>query len=251
MSSPWRLLAAAGPALAAAAIVAGCGSDSSHLEVAAAASLRRAFGEYAHHFAAAGVRYSFAGSDALAAQIEQGVRPDVFASANTQLPDMLFARGLVERPVVFATNRLVVAVPRGSTVTSVSDLGRPGTTIAVGSPTVPVGRYTESVLARLPASARERVRRNIHDREPDVTGIVGKLTQGAVGAGLLYATDVTAAGGQLRAIDLPQNLEPDIAYGVAVVSGTSHPAAARTFVAGLLHGAGRATLLRDGFLPPR
>jgi molybdate transport system substrate-binding protein len=75
-------------------LLGGCGGNGrSQLEVSAAASLRKAFTRYGHQFTAATARYSFAGSDALAAQIEQGVRPDVFASANTHLPDTLFARG--------------------------------------------------------------------------------------------------------------------------------------------------------------
>ena len=69
-------------------------------------------------------------------------------------------------------------------------------------------------------------------------------------AGFLYATDVAATKGRLRAIALPGALQPQIAYGVAIVKGASHAGAARAFISGLLHGAGRADLLRDGFLPP-
>jgi molybdate transport system substrate-binding protein len=229
----------------------GCGGGGApQLTVSSAASLRKAFTRYAHQLKGPAVRYSFAGSDALAAQIEQGVRPDVFASANTQLPDRLFARGLVKRPVVFAANRLVLAVPRGSALIGLSGLERSGVRIALGSPTVPVGSYTALVLARLPVAQRRKVLANVRDREPDVTGIVGKLLEGAVDAGFLYATDVRAAGGKLRAIGLPAALQPQIAYGAAVVSGTSHLAEARAFISGLLRGAGRADLLRDGFLPP-
>jgi molybdate transport system substrate-binding protein len=212
--------------------------------------LRRPFTEYGHQFRRAAVRYSFAGSDTLAAQIEQGIRPDVFASANTQLPDMLFARGLVTRPVVFAANRLVLAVARQSTIAGLAAIERPGVRVAVGAPTVPVGSYTAAALARLPLDRRRRLLGNIRDREPDVTGIVGKLLQGAVDAGFLYATDVAAAGGKLRAISLPAALQPQISYEVAVVAGASHPAEARAFISGLLHGAGRADLLSDGFLAP-
>jgi molybdate transport system substrate-binding protein len=236
--------------LLAALALEGCGGGSPQLEVSAAASLRKAFTQYRHQFSSATVRYSFAGSDVLAAQIEEGVRPDVFASANTQLPDMLFARGLVNRPVLFAANRLVLAVPSGSRIAGLGDIERPGVSVAVGAPTVPVGAYTQIALARLPSAQRRAVTANVRDREPDVTGIVGKLLQGAVDAGLLYATDVAAAGGALRAIDLPGSLQPQIAYGAAVVRGAPHPSAARAFIAGLLRGAGRADLLRDGFLPP-
>jgi molybdate transport system substrate-binding protein len=174
----------------------------------------------------------------------------VFASANTQLPDMLFARGLVERPVVFAANRLVLAVGRHSAIAGLGGLGRPGVSIAVGAPTAPVGSYTALALARLPVAQRRELLRNVRDREPDVTGILGKLLQGAVDAGFLYATDVAAAGGKLRAISLPAEMQPQISYGAAVVKGAAHPAEARAFISGLLHGDGRADLSRDGFLAP-
>jgi molybdate transport system substrate-binding protein len=237
-------------ALVCGAAGAGCGSGRGDLDVSAAASLRRAFTQLAGQFPQASVRYSFAGSDALAAQIEQGVRPDVFASANTQLPESLYARGLVERPAVFAANVLVLAVPRGSRIRSLADAERPGTSVAIGSPSVPVGAYTNLLLARLPAQRRARLLANVRDREPDVTGIVGKLSEGAIDAGLLYATDVRSSGGTLRAIALPASLRPQVAYGVAVVRGAPHAAAARAFVTALLRGPGRADLLRDGFLPP-
>ncbi len=232
-------------------LLSGCGGGGRlQLDVSAAASLQKAFTQYGRQFPPATVRYSFAGSDALAAQIEQGLRPDVFASANTQLPDMLFAEGLVAQPVVFAANRLVIAVPKRSAIAGLSELERAGVSIAVGTATVPVGSYTTLVLDRLPIGERRRLLANIRDREPDVTGIVGKLLEGAVDAGLLYATDVSATAGQLRAITLPPALQPQIAYAVAVVRGASHPTLASAFISGLLNGAGRTDLLRAGFLPP-
>jgi molybdate transport system substrate-binding protein len=235
----------------AALALAGCGGSAhDELRVSAAASLRKAFMQYGAQLRGASVRYSFAGSDALAAQIEQGARPDVFASANTKLPDELYARGLVERPVEFAANRLVLAVPRGSRVARLADVERPGVTLAVGSPTVPVGSYTSAVLARLPAGARRAVEANVRDREPDVSGIVGKLVEGAVDAGFVYLTDVGAAGGRLRAIALPASLQPRVGYAAAVVRGAPDPARARAFVAGLLTDPASADLRRDGFLPP-
>lgn len=234
-----------------AVLLAGCGgSGKTELKVSAAASLRKAFGEYAKTLHGYGASYSFAGSDALAAQIEQGVEPDVFASANTKLPDALYAKGLVEKPVVFAANKLVIAVPADSHVASLGDLEKRGVTVSVGTATVPVGAYTAKVLARLAPLARRSLEANIHDRESDVTGIVGKLSQGAVDAGFLYATDVKAAGGSLKAIDLPASLQPRVAYGIAVVKGGGHAAQARSFISGLLGGAGRAELLAAGFLPP-
>jgi molybdate transport system substrate-binding protein len=246
-------------------VVAGCGSSSSNsssasgsgsssrpnLTVSAAASLKAAFTTYAQQFSPATVSYSFAGSDMLAAQIEQGVKPDVFASANTKLPDLLYTKGLVSKPVTFAANKLVIAVPAGSTkVRTLADLEKPGVTIAVGSPTVPIGSYTRKVLGKLAPGPRARILANVRSEEPDVTGIVGKLSQGAVDAGLTYVTDVEATKGALRAIPLPASLQPVVAYGVAVIEGTSHPAQAQQFISGLLTGSGRADLLGAGFLPP-
>ena len=238
----------------------GCGSTSgspssgagkANLTVSAAASLKAALTAYGQQFSQASVRYSFAGSDMLAAQIEQGVKPDVFASANTKLPDMLYAKGLVSKPVTFAANRLVIAVPAGSTkVKSVSDLERPGVTVAVGSATVPIGAYTRKVLAKLGSVGSAKVLANVRSEEPDVTGIVGKLTQGAVDAGFTYITDVKATKGALKAISLPASLQPVVAYGVALVKGDAHQAQAQAFISGLLSGAGQTDLIQAGFLPP-
>jgi molybdate transport system substrate-binding protein len=152
---------------------------------------------------------------------------------------------------VFAGNRLVLAVPAGaSKVRSLADLERPGVTIAAGAPAVPVGSYTRQVLARLPAARAKRVVSNIRSNEPDVAGVVGKLTQGAVDAGFVYVTDVRAAGGRLRAIELPASLQPHVAYAAAVVKGTKHHSKAAGFVAGLLKGNGRAALTAAGFERP-
>ncbi len=248
--------ALAGLALA----VAGCGGSGSHattshhppdLTVAAAASLKAPFTAYAHRFARARARYSFAGSDQLAAQIEHGVRPDVYAAANTTLPELLFANGLVSKPVAFTANSLVVAVrAHGSRVRTLRDLEKPDVTIAAGSRTVPIGIYTRQVLARLSPRERAGILANIRSEEPDVAGIVGKLLQGAVDAGFTYVTDVRAAGGALKAIALPDSLQPVVTYGAAVVKGSAHTAEAAAFISGLRRGAGRRDLLMAGFLPP-
>lgn len=255
------LLAAALAATALAAAVAGCGSDDDAqgstdagrpaLVVSAATSLKTAFTNYAEQFPSADVKLSFAGSDQLAAQIRQGVTPDVFAAANTKLPDQLHADGLVEQPTVFAANRLVIAVPAsGAKVRSLDDLARPGVTIAAGSATVPVGSYTRKLLGKLDAGQRDKILANVRSNEPDVGGVTGKVIQGAVDAGFVYITDVEATSGKLRAIDLPAKLDPRGAYGVAVVKGAKHPAEAKAFIAGLLQGEGQQALKAAGFEPP-
>ena len=238
--------------LATVVALTGCGGGGKPpLTVSAAASLTNALTAYGHGFGAAKVRLSFGGSDLLAAQIRQGVRPDVFASANMTLPTALHSSGLVQTPIPFATNRLVVAVPSGSRrVTALGDLAKPGVTIAIGSPTVPVGAYTRTVLSHLPPAEAAAINRNVRSQEPDVTGVVGKLTQGAADAGFLYVTDVAATHGALRAIAIPVAIAPQVVYGAAVVTGTGHAAQARAFIDGLLHGAGARALRTAGFAPP-
>ena len=242
--------------LAAASALAGCGSsddddDRGELLVSAATSLKSAFTSFGGQFEDAEAQFSFAGSDELAAQIRTGAKPDVFASANTKLPDQLFAQGLVERPQVFAANRLVLAVPASATkVRGLDDLAREGVTIAIGSAGVPIGAYTRKVLDRLDGATRTAILANVRSEEPDVGGISAKLGQRAADAGFLYVTDVAATNGRLKAIELPARLQPTVAYGVAIVKGAPHREAAQAFVAGLLDGAGADALKAAGFQPP-
>jgi molybdate transport system substrate-binding protein len=238
--------------------LAGCGGNDASgsagtptLKISAAALLKQAFSAYGEAFAPARARFSFAGSDQLAAQLRAGARPDVFAAANAKLPDALYADGLVEKPVAFARNRLVLAVPRdGAKVARLQDLTRAGVTLAVGAPSVPVGSYTRKVLAALPAAQTKAILAHVRSNEPDVAGVVGKIAQGAVDAGFVYITDVKAAGGRLRAIELPASLEPEVVYKAAVVKGSAHATQARAFLRGLLNGAGRRALDSAGFARP-
>jgi molybdate transport system substrate-binding protein len=231
----------------------GCGgSDEPTLKVSAAASLKAAFESYAAEFGQAKVSFSFAGSDELAAQIRQGVKPDVFASANRKLPADLYAKELVDKPVPFAANRLVVAIPNGGArVKRLRDLTRPGVRIAAGAATVPIGTYTREVLKRFGRAEAARIKRNIRSNEPDVAGILAKVAARAVDAGFVYVTDVEAAKGKLVGLELPARLQPRVVYGAAVVTGASHPTEARAFVEGLTAGAGRNALRAAGFEPAR
>jgi molybdate transport system substrate-binding protein len=236
-------------------MASGCGDDAEggrkpRLVVSAAASMSEALEACAPGFPDATVRLQLAGSDELAAQIRQGVEPDVYAAANTRLPEELHDEGLLSRPVEFATNTFVLAVPAGSAIGSVGDLARDGVAVAIGSESVPIGAYTRETLALLPPAQEEAILANVRSNEPDVKGIVGKLTQGAADAGFVYVTDVKAAGEQLEAIDLPAELEPEVTYGAGVVEGAAEPEAARAFVDGLTGGPCAGALEAAGFGPP-
>jgi molybdate transport system substrate-binding protein len=247
-----RLVAVVSLSLIAAATTGCGGSDPEQLRVSAAASLKSAFETYAVSvFPDDEIQQSFAGSDQLAAQIEQGAKPDVFASANTQYPQELYSKGLLEKPVVFARNRLVLAVPADGDIRSLAEVGQPGVSLVIGDPDVPVGSYTREILAKLPASERSAILANVRSQEPDVSSIVGKLTQGAADAGFVYITDVRAAGSSVRAIRLPESLQPEVAYGIGVVKDPPDPDLASKFVQGLEPGGDGVQYLRQaGFLPP-
>jgi molybdate transport system substrate-binding protein len=194
-------------------------------------------------------RYSFAGSDQLALQIEQGGPADVFASASARYTQELYRDGLVERPRTFALNRLVLIVPRSNPaeIRSVFDLRGRGVRLVLAAPSVPVGRYARQVLARLGLSSALR---NVVSEEQDVKGVVAKVAVGEADAGLVYVTDVKTIAGKVRAIAIPRRGQPAVRYEVAVVTASRHRPEARAFVARVLGEVGRGHLAAAGFLLP-
>ena len=192
-------------------------------------------------------RFQFAGSNQLALQIARGAPADVFASASPIYTQDLFRNGLVGKPRAFATNSLVLAVPRSNPakIHSVFDLAkRPKLKLVIAGQKVPIGLYTREVLKRLELL---RVLRKAVSQEPDVKGIVGKLALGEADAGFVYATDVRAASSRLIAIRLPKRSQPTVRYEVAVVKGSNNRESALEFVADLLSTDGRRELKLAGF----
>jgi molybdate transport system substrate-binding protein len=230
---------------------AGCGSSGpaqsgataagDRVTVLAAASLTEAF-----RAIDPGAALSFGGSDQLAFQVEQGAPADVFASASPTYADALRAKGLVGAPRVFATNRVVVIVPRANPagIRSVRDLARPGVKLVVGDPGVPIGAYTEKALEALGLRAALG---NVVSRETDVKAVVAKVALGEADAGMAYATDVRPAAGRVRALPVPAAAQPVARYEIAVVRDAPHRAAAEAFVRRVLGPQGRAELARRGF----
>jgi molybdate transport system substrate-binding protein len=248
-----RLIVLAAIGLSAAA-QSGCGGGSDEepaLTVLAASSLTEALSRYGDSFGGANVRTSFGGSDQLAAQIRQGAKVDVFASADTAYPAELHREGLVEEPVVFARNRLVVVAPLDGDVGSLEDLARPGTKIVLGDRSVPVGEYARAVLERLPDEEREAILANVRSEEPEVSSVLAKVVDGAADAGFVYATDAKTVAGQVRAVAIPERGQPNVAYAAAVVAGSDEPELARRYLQGLLRGSGVEYLHEAGFLAPR
>jgi molybdate transport system substrate-binding protein len=212
------------------------------LTIFAAASLTNVFPQIdaKHH-------YSFAGSNALAAQIKQGAPADVFASANTTIPQQLYDAGLVEKPVVFTRNALILIVPKSNPagIRSVYDLRRDGVKLVVAAPGVPVGDYTRIVLHNL---GLDDALGNVVSNETDVREVLAKVALGEADAGFVYTTDARTVRGKVATIGIRWSAQPIVQYAVAVVKSSTHKAAARAFVAKLLRPWAQSKLRAAGFL---
>jgi molybdate transport system substrate-binding protein len=233
----------------AAAVGAGAGSThgkraSAQLTVLAAASLTNVFPQIDK-----APRYSFGGSDTLAAQIQQGAPADVFAAASTKYPDQLFAKGLAEKPVVFARNRLVVITPASNpaNIHSIFDLKKPGIKLVIGNATVPVGSYTRTVLKNMGLTS---VLSNVVSNEVDVRSVLAKVTLGEADAGFVYVTDALTAAGKVNTIAIPAWAQPKQSYEIAIVKGTPNRADAVAFIKKVLSKTGQALMKKAGFVPP-
>jgi molybdate transport system substrate-binding protein len=221
------------------------------LNVYAAASLTGAFNTAKTALTAANpglnLTYNFAGSNALVSQIQQGAPADVFASADTKNMQKLVTAGLVETPVIFARNKLEIAVAPGNpkNVTGLADLAKPGVTVVLEATGVPAGDYTRQVLASQHITVTPK------SLETDVKSALAKVTSGEADATVVYVTDVAAAGAKVTGVPVADTLQPTITYPIAVVRATKNPAAAQAFVDSAVSGDVQKALEAAGFLPPQ
>jgi molybdate transport system substrate-binding protein len=240
-------------------LAAGCGGSGGSssgqsgaaLTVFAATSLTNAFTTlakmYAHDHPGWHVALSFAGSDALAAQLEQGVRADVYAAASPKYPEQLQGEKLLGATANFATNSLVLIVPPDNPagIAGVADISK-GAKLVVGDPAVPIGAYTETVLSNLgidPSSL------NIVSREPTVTPIVQKVELGEADAGFVYVTDALAVGDKVKQIALPAAAQATVVYPIGIVSGSKQAKAAQQWIDLVTSAQGQQVLSGLGFGP--
>ena len=213
------------------------------ITVYAAASLTNVFPQID-----AGAKYSFGGSNTLAAQIQLGAPADVFASANTSLPQQLFQKGLCTQPVVFTRNTLVLIVPKSNPggIHSVYDLAKSGVKLDVAATGVPVGSYTRQILKNMGLT---NVLDNVVSNETDVREVLAKVALGEADAGFVYSTDAKTVPGQVTVLKMPAWAQPKVAYGICVVKSSANAAAAKAFIAKVMSKPGQAKLLAAGFLP--
>jgi molybdate transport system substrate-binding protein len=194
-------------------------------------------------------KYSFGGSNALAAKIMLGAPADVFASANLTLPNQLFSKGLCSQPVVFTRNTLVIVVPTANpaNIHSIYDLAKTGVKLDVAGPGVPVGSYTLQILKNMNLTAA--VTKNVVSQETDVREVLAKVALGEADAGFVYSTDAKTVPGKVQVLKVPAWAQPKVQYGICVVSKSGDKTDAQAFINKVLSKAGLAQMLAYGFLP--
>jgi molybdate transport system substrate-binding protein len=234
-------------------------SSGSAITVFAAASLKEAFTRIADDLKAKGVlsevTFNFAGSQALATQLSQGARADVFASADERNMSAAIASGAVgtqaTRPLL--TNRLVVVAPKDGSVRLLHDLARPGVKVVLAAPSVPAGNYSVQALENLSAAPEygadfgDRVLANVVSREENVRQVLAKVALGEADAGIVYATD--ADNGDVTTIPIPEQYNVVARYYIAPTLNTANPEGAWRFVEYVLSPEGQAVLAEYGFGP--
>ena len=220
------------------------------LNVSAAASLTGAFNAAKPMLESANpglsLTYNFAGSNALVTQIEQGAPADVFASADQTNMNKLVTKSLVDTPVIFAKNKLEIAVAPGNpkNITSLQDLTKSGITVVLGEPGLPAGDYTRMVEQQLGITITPK------SLCPDVKTCITQVTTGEADATVVYVTDVKAAGSKVTGVMIPDNLQPTITYPIAVVKSSHNQASAQAFVQSAVSGTVQQALLAAGFIAP-
>lgn len=232
------------------------------LTVLAAASLKDSFSELARLFEAQNpgvtVSTSFAGSQQLAEQLNQGAPADVFASASKKYMETVVTSGRVNEgdSATFAQNRLVVIFPKDNPagLAALQDLAKAGLKLDLADKSVPVGQYALDFLdkalldAAFGADFKEKVLANVVSYETDVKAVVSKVSLGEADAGIVYITDYNAAADVLGKLDIPDALNTIANYPIAPIADSQNADLARAFVELVLSADGQAIMEKYGFV---
>ncbi len=239
-------------------VAGGCSSaeERQHLAVFAASSLTEAFldleGRFEESNDGVDVAVTFAGSQVLRLQIEQGAPAQVYASANRAHMAALVDAGLVQESQVFVHNELVVVVPRDNPagIETFSDLPR-AQRLVLGAENVPIGAYTRQLLrraaARYGADFESTVRSRIASEESNVRLVRAKVELGEADAAIVFATDA-ASSTRVRTVPIPADLNIRADYEIGLVGPLAHPEVARRWIAFVRSDEGQRILASHGFV---
>ena len=192
------------------------------------------------------VQFNFAGSPTLVTQIEQGASADVFASADTTNVDKLKTDGFTAgNTQVFAHNKLEIVVAAGNPkgITGLADLAKPDVIYITAAPTVPAGKYALQILDKAGVKVTPK------SLETDVKSVVSKIVLGEADAGIVYVTDVRAAGSKVTGVPIQDSVNVIATYPIVAVKGSKNSSLANAFIAYVLSADGQVTLQSFGFLP--
>jgi molybdate transport system substrate-binding protein len=246
----------------AAALLAGCNESTARGDGSSAAASGEVTGELVV-FAAASLTDAFeavvvalraehpdlqvvlnlGGSQTLAGQLREGATADVFASAADAQMEAVVAEELASDPVAFATNRLAIVVEPGNPlgIRDLGDLARDDVVLVLAAEEVPAGRYAAEALATAGVEVSPV------SLEVDVRAVLSKVALGEADAGIVYRSDVVAAGGRVDGIAIPPQQNLTVTYPLAVLDDAPNPTAARRFVAFVRSEAGQRILREHGF----
>ena len=220
------------------------------ITVFAAASLQGAFTTLGEQFEAAHkgtkVVFNFGPSSGLAEQIGQGAPADVFASASTATMDQVVTAGDAADPTAFVSNTMQVAVPPDNPagIKAVADLAKKGVKVALCQPEVPCG------AAALKVFENAKIQVTPVTEEVDVKATLSKVSLGEVDAGVVYVTDVLAAGDSVKGIEIPAEVNASTTYPIATLTASGNKPTAQAFVDYVLSSDGAAVLTEAGFSKP-
>jgi molybdate transport system substrate-binding protein len=259
-----RPIAFAAAALTAAALLSACGSSdgdtaasagsssglTGQITVFAAASLTGSFTALGKTFEAAHpgtkVNFSFGPSSGLATQITAGSPADVFASASGKTMDTVVAAKAANTATTFAKNVMEIAVPpdNPAKITAVADLAKPGVKVALCAAEVPCGVGARAVFTNAKLSVKPVT------EEVDVKATLTKVQLGEVDAGVVYVTDVLAAGDKVKGIEIPADVNASTSYPISTLTGSKNTALAQAYVDYVLSADGTQALTDAGFQKP-
>ena len=221
------------------------------ITVFAASSLTAAYTEIANAFMTelpnSKVTLNFGASSDLVTQINEGAPADVYASADeANMKKLTDATGNAGDPQIFATNSLEIIVGKGNPkgITGVADLAKPGLVFVTCAPEVPIGKYAAQVLSTAGVTVTPA------SLEQNVKGIVTKVTLGEADAGIVYKTDVTAAGDQAAGVEIPADINVTATYPLVATKAAPNPGGAQAFVDFVLGDQGQKIMASYGFTAP-